>query len=869
MQNPPTASPRIPAGKIAVPALPPEFTPRRPLQRLLDEAAADQVVVVSAPAGFGKTLMLAEWVRGSAVPETAWVSLEADDDDPRRLWPAVVGALLALPSTGTDPRLRALGGSLDGQAQADVVEELADVLDELDGPVRLVLDDVHVLTGREVLDGLGRLVRRRPSQLALVVAGRSDPPISVPRLRLEGRLHEVRADALRFTRADAATLLAASGLDLSPQQVAVLHARTGGWAAGLRLAALALRRTDDPVGLLAQFSGDERSVADYLSGEILDGLGADGRQFLRAVSICSPVPPGLAAQLTGDAAAEAALDRLRSGTGLVERTASGSYRIHPLLRSQLVADVARQAPAAHRDLQAVAARWWEGQGEPVHALRHAERAEDRALTTALLRRSGVSLLLTGELGPLRRALAAVGPDARSADPWLSLTAALSHIDERAFAPAAAELADARTAWPESPDPALTTLRASAELLAGAVGIPRVPLPRQPSEPTGVAPEMTALLNLSRAAAEFANPAGPDVPLARRELEQARRLARAHGLGYLEVQSLELLSTLAGVDGDRRGAVRAAREATLTAARIGRAPSAWSAGAEGVLAQADLLSGDPAQAAARVEAALTSREALAPEVAFVLHGVHGAAVADLGRPADGLGQMRTARTAFGEAAATGPVLSGLALLEHRLALLNGSLASAREVADWLSARVGATGELLLLAAWTELAIGRHEAAASVVAPVLQQDARCLLPESYVEARLVDAEASLQRGDLAVGRSALGAALEAAEPLGLVRPFAMAGPHTREVLLARTAGARRDSFAGRLGAARAVAAPVLLSEREQAVLALLPSLLNAREIADEFTVSVNTVKSHIRSIYTKLGVSSRREAVLVAHERRLLP
>jgi LuxR family transcriptional regulator, maltose regulon positive regulatory protein len=157
----------------------------------------------------------------------------------------------------------------------------------------------------------------------------------------------------------------------------------------------------------------------------------------------------------------------------------------------------------------------------------------------------------------------------------------------------------------------------------------------------------------------------------------------------------------------------------------------------------------------------------------------------------------------------------------------------------------------------------------VAPVLRPGTRCLLPETAVEARLVEAEAALQRGDTVAGRSALGAALGVAEPLGLVRPFTLAGPRTREVLRTEAAGARRDSFAGRLGAIRAVAPPVLLSEREQAVLGLLPSLLNAREIADEFSVSVNTVKSHIRSIYAKLGVSSRREAVLVAHERRLLP
>src|SRR5688572_6789386 len=250
MALPPNIPPRVPASKSVIPELPVEFTPRPRLRRRLDEATADQVVVVSAPAGSGTTLLLADWVRDGERPETAWVTVDADDNDPRRLWSAVVTSLLALPSAARDGRLQRVAGVAALPGGVDVVEELADALDALDTPVRLVLDDVHELTGREVLRHLTRLVRRRPAGLRLVLASRADPPISVPRLRLEDRLHELRADALRFTLDETAALLEATGLRLTPTQVAVLHARTDGWTAGLRLAALALRRTDDAAAFL-------------------------------------------------------------------------------------------------------------------------------------------------------------------------------------------------------------------------------------------------------------------------------------------------------------------------------------------------------------------------------------------------------------------------------------------------------------------------------------------------------------------------------------------------------------------------------------------------------------------------------------------
>ena len=182
---------RVAPGKTVVPELPVEFTPRPLLRERLDDAGDGQVVVVSAPAGSGKTLLLADWVRSPGSVETAWISLDSDDNDPRRLWSAVLSALRALPSTSGDARLEALLG-LAALQQDNFVEELADTLDALDPPARIVLDDAHELTGREVLRDLARQIRRGPAGVRIVLASRTDPPISIPRLRLEGWLHELR-----------------------------------------------------------------------------------------------------------------------------------------------------------------------------------------------------------------------------------------------------------------------------------------------------------------------------------------------------------------------------------------------------------------------------------------------------------------------------------------------------------------------------------------------------------------------------------------------------------------------------------------------------------------------------------------------------
>jgi LuxR family maltose regulon positive regulatory protein len=256
----------------------------------------------------------------------------------------------------------------------------------------------------------------------------------------------------------------------------------------------------------------------------------------------------------------------------------------------------------------------------------------------------------------------------------------------------------------------------------------------------------------------------------------------------------------------------------------------------------------------------------------LHAVHGAAQADQGDRGAGLAEIRAARDDFGDRAAALTFRSALALLEHRVALVHGNPTAAAEVAGWLNRWVGETGETALMLAWADTAAGRYEAARELPARIEAGNLPVILAETPAEAHLLRTEALLRDGDEAAAAAALDRALAEGQAAGAARPFALAGPLTRQLLLSRPATNGQAVFAERLAAARATVTPdaaPLLSERETAVLALLPTLLDAAEIGAEFTVSVNTVKSHIRSIYAKLGVSSRHEAVLRARDRGLLP
>ena len=823
-------------------------------------------------------MLLADWAHASTGSDrsdrsdTAWVSLDRDDNDPKRLWTAVVAALAACPSVPPGSRLHAPWVWQPG-AQPEFLAELSDAVQQLPRPIRLILDDVHELVDPVALHGLQTLLRNRPTGLQLVLSTRFDPPLSLPRLRLAGRLCELRADRLRFSPTEAATLLERSGLRLTPTQVDALHQRTGGWVAGLRLAALTLARTTDRDAFLDQFSGNDSSVADYLVGEVLSALPDDVREFLRVISISDPVPSGLAAQLSGREDAGSLLDRLAHQTSLL--TATGhhrdTYRIQELLRTYLTADLQRQGPTRAAELHATAAHWWAGQDQPINALDHATRSRNPALLSELLHRFAVPLILTGDHAALRRALASMGAPGHRVRPVAGPDfGALTQLEAGDLSAARADLrtrgvpgpattpstSPSCRRWPSSWPPRTMVRHVHVRLLTHI-------------DELSAEPHLEALTRLARGTALLER---DDRAGARAEVETALDLGRRHGFDYLSMQCLVLLGVIACTSGDVRTMLARSTEALATATRHGWPGSTWSASATTMIAHAALLRADPSEAQRLAADGLAARPGLlTPPLRFALQVIHGAATFDQGHRANGLAELQQARSEFGDLPIGAEQAASAAILEFRAALQLGHTTAARTVYGWLAERTHDNAELLLMRAWTESAAGRHEHARTIGRPILAGTTPALLPHTLVDAWLLETTLAMAADERPAARRALQSALALAEPLDALRPFVQAGPSVRELLVHQLGSfGTTETFAQRALAAGTTDENrhTTLSQRELTVLGLLPSMLSLDEIATDLTVSVNTVKSHVRSIYTKLGVSSRRTAVLSAHESGLL-
>src|SRR5690606_2801884 len=696
---------RISGSKITAPGPPPGHVPRPGLLERLGRAGAEQLVVVIAPPGYGKTALLAEWARRPGGPATAWVTADAGDDAPR-LRAAVLAALRAVPGLPAGSPLREVGSAGGDRVTRDVIDGLVAAFDAAQPPGRVVVDDVHELSDTEALRDLTRLVRGHPAGLRLVLSGRFDPPLPLPRMRLEGRLHELRAQDLRFDVDETAAVLRASGVDLAGDQVALLHSRTGGWAAAVRLAALALRGRADPAAFVSAFSGSEGSVAGYLTDEVMTVLPEADRQFLRVCSVCEQLPADLAVALTGRADAARGLDDLARASALIERVPPRAYRIHTLLRSYLVAELARRFPALHRRADAVAARWWLAADEPEHALAHAVRTGDTGLVVELLREGGVRLVASGRLAAVRRAIAACGqPGPSDASTWL--VAALVHDAEGAHLAAVDALEKARRAWPRDADAALGVVRSGVERL---VSERRPGTATQPRPPAALAPDLEALRLLGDAVADARVAGTGDAGEAlRARVDQVTELARESGFGYFEMRALALRADLGLLRGDyaQMTAAATAALAAAEAARDAGRPAPRSAGPVGLLAYGELLAGDPASAARRAEELLSSGVAAPPRDELVLRVVLRAAAADLGEPVGRHAGRRLAES--GDVDLPAGLAAALALLEQRAALTAGRPRLAAETAEWLQRRAGKARELLLMDAWAHLEAGRAGAA----------------------------------------------------------------------------------------------------------------------------------------------------------------
>jgi LuxR family transcriptional regulator, maltose regulon positive regulatory protein len=908
------------ATKLHVPRPRPGFVPRLRLVEALGEGLARRLILVCAPAGSGKTTLLADWAR-SGHRAVAWLSLDAADNDPVRLWRHVVAALdQARPGIG-----ERVGPLLGPPAPASFEGLLTELINELaaqrgDGEVLLVLDDYHLIDAQPVHGSLRFLLEHLPPGLHLVLASRADPPLPLARLRAGGQLAELRASDLRFTAAEAAALFRESaGAHLPPAAVAALAARTEGWVAGLHLAALSLRRQADPAGFVTAFSGSHRYVLDYLAEEVLDRQQEDLRTFLLETSLLERLSGGLCDAVTGRDGSQAMLERVeQAGLFLVPLDeVRGWWRYHHLFADLLRARLQQQRPGRVPALHRAAAAWCEDHGLADEAVRHALAAGDAAWSMRLVERHADAFLLRSEGATLQRWLAALPAGLAGSRPRLLLAQArlalLSHRVE------AAEVA----------------LDAAERALASAPGVADEPFEPSVGRAASHLANVPAAIALGRTLlAALHGDAERAIIFGRRtlaEVGEGEWLLASHANGYL------------GVAEWLRGQLAEAERALSSSIAQGRAAgqptmTAWGYQDLGQVqrAQGHLDTAASTYRQALEDAATTSWTALPAagiayvglaEVAYqrneldtalrhVSEGIGACRQMNFTQPlATGLATLAWIRQAQGDAAGareameeagqagSGPGVAGLLnpvpAQRARLQLAQGEVAAA---VCWAQQRgLGPDDEPgyprepeYLVLARVLLAQDRPGAALALLerlhAAAVSQDRA----GSVIEIQALQALAFAAAGEETPAVDALAGALTLACPQGYVRVFADEGPPMGALLGRLVAAQRAEQAAARgvplgclarvlgafgekpaePGAGRGAAAVVpglveQLTARELEVLALLAAGASNRRIAEQLVVSLDTVKKHVSHLLSKLGAGNRTEAVTRARQLGLIP
>lgn len=858
-----TSRRKVPRTKTTVPELPVRLVSRPRLLSCLDGGADTRVTLVSAPAGYGKTLLLADWVRRRCPNNTAWVALDSDDNDERRFWSAVLAALAACPAVPEGTPLRAMAVPEHPSTDPRFLTDVVAAVDELPTTVRLVLDNVHELTDGKTLRGLTALLRHRLCGLRITVASRQRPPLSLARLRLAGDLTELRAEDLKFSPLEAGELLIAADVGLASDERRQLVECTEGWAAGLGLAANALRRTHDSTQLLADFAEHYRPMTEYLVHEVLSQLPDDTRDFLRTVSVCGLMSEDLAVTLSGRQDAGALLDMLARDSVLVSdvRVRDRWFHVWAPVRSQLVADLNRQTPRQAAELHARAADWFAAHDEPALATDHAGQAGDTARIVDLLHRHGMTLTLCGQHATVRRAIDALDGTVVRDDGTLSLVAALTELEHGDVAAADSYLGHAKK------------VTAPTDLLRRVVRSCRAQTTDDDADMAPAADSLAAVadspllrtlaaLHRGRAMLTAGNMTSAAV-----QLRHALADARSHGLDYVASACLVALARFAATSGDLRTMHAHASQAYRDQLAHGWSGTLGGAAARVLLGYDAMLKADLSECARHAVHAQPVLDAAPADHGLSLTAacLRGTAEFGTGEWTAGLHRIRSARLAIDPTGVTALQNALCAVLEHRATLLLGMRIASREVLDWAESYLPDCVELMVMRARGQLVLRRHDSAEHAIRPALDGQIRSLLPWSAIDTWLVDTEIALQVGDAARANRGLARAITLAESSDVVYPLVFAAPEVIELLVTRlgTFGRTERRAEQVLTARRSLrASPVPLTERERAVLCLLPTLRSFEEIAADLTVSVNTVKTHVRAIYTKLGVGKRRDAVLAA-------
>jgi LuxR family maltose regulon positive regulatory protein len=900
--------------------------PRPRLTQRLEEGTAGPLTLISAPAGFGKSTLLSEWIHASGRP-VAWVSLDEGDDEVSRFLLYVLSALQRL-----HPGLGEAALSTLRHVQAPTREVLEPLLTGLINEVHalkldvvLVLDDYHVLADATVQQAVQFLLDRLPPRMHLVIATRVDPPLALSRLRARGQLTELRAQDLRFTSEETAGFLnQVMDLSLSCADIEALEERTEGWAVGLQMAALSLQGRQDAAGFIAQFTGSHRFVLDYLTDEVLSRLPESTRDFLLHTSILERLCGPLADAVRGDAPADgqAVLERLDAANLFLiplDDTRTW-YRYHHLFATLLRHQLERKlGPDGVKALHERASDWYAAHGHPEDALEHALAAGAHDRAAELMSQHALPRLMRGDAGTVLRWVQALPSEWVRRLPWLRLAYTWALLATFQLPAAEEQVREMERELAREPDPELEahveTLRALFLRVGGrtdeAIALYRRALERLPGEDTISRTIVLLELGLTGLLAG-------DFTAAEEAFHQAEVASQASGtpMGVLLAQSH--LAQIRIAQGRLHEAADLARRSLRVASEGAPPRETVSPGASMAYA---LL--------AEIEREWNHLEAASE------HASRGAELGRRGGIADGLLGSSFVRmrihTAAGDFPGAFEALERaeevirrtgqprwLEIIEAFRARLHVRRFRVEGNADSLAAAVRWTRDSGLLESWTRrrevpavqdhyvdvaaltlarvlLAQGETDRALDLLAELRRQAEAARWGRSVIEASCIEALGHHARGDRAAALAAVRRALSLAEPEEFVRIFVGEGTAMAELVAQVTQvtqvtqaapGVVSADYAQRLlaafrGAAVAPApfpAPLApaarpataesLSERELEVLRLIASGLTNAEAGRKLFIAPSTVKKHLENIYDKLDTRSRTQAIARAREIGLL-
>jgi LuxR family maltose regulon positive regulatory protein len=921
---PQSSSSPLLATKLFVPRPRQAIVPRPGLLRLLDGAITQPLTLVSAPAGFGKTTLVATWVQQQPLP-AAWLSLDAADNDPNRFLRYFTAALQSVNAGGRELGEAAAAGQAPPLEAAIVL--LINEISALSADIMLVLDDFHVVDEPRIEEALRTLVAHQPPQLHLLLATREDPQLPLARLRGQGQLIELRAQDLRFTPEETATFLQeVMGLRLLPSEVAELDARIEGWVAGLQLAGLSLQKSDDRTRLIAGLASGHHYILGYLTEEVLRQQPLHMQEFLLQTSIleslCAPLCDTVCLRDDSDTL----LESLYAANAFVIPLDGEHiwFRYHHLFRELLRSQLQRQQPQNVADLHRRAAGWYAQKQQGVEAIEHALAAADYALTIGLLEAHARPLVLqgyaqtvSGWLQRLPSEWQAAGPRANVAFAWsLLLSGRLGEIEQflRNAEEALANCRDAQTATggtadenPRGTQAEILALRAAIVSLRGDP-VRACAMARQA---VGLAPPddvyaqgatrfcLATALNYAGRTAEAVD-----------TYREALPLCRAAGNTVAAMLIVANLAMLTIERGELPAAAELCREVIVEAERRGALHSPTLASVLGAYAQVRYEWNELPEALAAAQKALElgRRSGHSAAVAY------GSVV--LSRLQLAAGDLEAAKATLEEAKQMRqrgmPAWVGPYIVEQQVlvALAQGDEESARQaLAESGVRRDDPTNHSLevLHLAYLHLDVWmlQHNPRGSTTQG--KGDGRAAVQIGQLAGKIVTSAEAGGRvgrviqalvlrsmalnalGDVAGAKTEFGRAITLAAPGGYVRVFSRLGEPMAHLLAIVGAQPAEQAYVQRLRAAAALAAITPkstargvaggqpdggkralvepLSDREIAVLKLLADGLTYGEVAERLIVSLNTVRFHVKSIYGKLGVDNKTAALDAARKLQL--